>query len=94
MIYVFLNYKFEFPRKQIPQYTTLSLDNILHILTRGRIWQIWAASKIWLVPLKIVLNVSRFKPALNWNRFLADMGHDSNSLNSDSSKLRYFYIIY
>jgi len=27
-----------------------------------------------LVPLKIVLNVSRFKPALNLNRVLADFG--------------------
>ena len=26
-----------------------------------------------MVPLKIVFNVSRFKPAFNWNRFLADL---------------------
>ena len=26
-------------------------------------------AQIWLVPLKIVFNVSRFKPVLNWNRF-------------------------
>ena len=39
---------------------------------------------IWLVPLKIVSNVSRFKPALNLNRVLADLSRGSNSLNSAS----------
>jgi len=39
---------------------------------------------MWLVPLKIVSNVSRFKPALNLNRGLADLNHGSNSLNSIS----------
>ena len=33
---------------------------------------------IWLVPLKIVLNVSRLKPALNLNRILADLNSGSN----------------
>jgi len=37
-----------------------------------------------LVPLKIVSNVSRFKPALNLNRVLADLNCGSNSLNSIS----------
>jgi len=37
-----------------------------------------------LVPLKIVSNVSRLKPALNLNRVLADLNHGSNSLNSIS----------
>ena len=41
----------------------------------------------WLVPLKIVSNVSRFKPALNLNRVLADLNRGSNSLNSISGKL-------
>jgi len=36
------------------------------------------------LPLKIVLNVSRFKPALNLNRVLADLNRGSNSLNSIS----------
>ena len=36
------------------------------------------------VPRKIVFNVSRFKPALNLNRILADLKRGSNSLNSDS----------
>ena len=40
-----------------------------------------------VVPLKIVLNVSCFKPVLNRNRFLADLRRGSNSLNSDSGKL-------
>jgi len=40
-----------------------------------------------LVPLKIVSNVSRFKPALNLNRVLADLNRGSNSLNSISGKL-------
>ena len=34
--------------------------------------------------LKIVSNVSRFKPALNLNRGLADLSRDLNSLNSAS----------
>jgi len=37
-----------------------------------------------LVPLKIVSNVSRFKPALKLNRVLADLNRGSNSLNSIS----------
>ena len=37
-----------------------------------------------MVSLKIVLNVSRFKPALNLNRVLADLSRDLNSLNSAS----------
>jgi len=37
-----------------------------------------------LVSLKTVSNVSRFKPALNSNRVLADLSRGSNSLNSDS----------
>ena len=32
--------------------------------------------------LKFVSNVSRFKPALNLNRVLADLNRSSNSLNS------------
>ena len=39
-----------------------------------------------MVPLKIVSNVSRFKPALNLNRVLADLNRGSNSLNSRSDK--------
>ena len=46
--------------------------------------KIWDAAQIWLVPLKIVFNVSRFKPALNWSRFLADLRRDINSLNLNS----------
>ena len=37
-----------------------------------------------MVPLKIVSNVSRFKPALILNRVLADLNRGSNSLNSIS----------
>jgi len=37
-----------------------------------------------LVPLKIASNVSRFKPALNLNRVLADLNRGSNSLNLNS----------
>ena len=60
------------------------------LLSRSRIERIWAAAwildtaQIWLVPLKIVFNVLRFKPVLNWNRFLADLRRGSKSLNSDS----------
>ena len=39
-----------------------------------------------MVPLKIVSNVSRFKPALNLNRVLADLNRGSNSLNSMSER--------
>ena len=49
-----------------------------------------AAAQIFLVLLKIVLNFSRFKPALNWNRFLTDLSRGSNSLNSDTVKLSFF----
>ena len=35
-----------------------------------------------MVPLKIVSNVSRFKPTLNLNQVLADLNRGSNSLNS------------
>ena len=45
-------------------------------------------SNMQLVPLKIVLNVSKFKPALNWNRFLSDLRRGSNLLNSDSGYLK------
>ena len=38
--------------------------------------------------LKIVFNISRFKPALNWNRFLADLRRALNSLNSDPDSLK------
>ena len=53
---------------------------------RGQILRIWAAAYIWLVPLEIVFNVSRFKPALNWNRFLVDLRlrRGLNLLNWDS----------
>ena len=39
-----------------------------------------------MVPLKIVSNVSRLKPALNLNRVLADLNRGSNSLNSISGR--------
>ena len=35
--------------------------------------------------LKLYQIVSRFKPALNLNRVLADLNHGSNSLNSISA---------
>ena len=38
----------------------------------------------WLVLLKIVINFSKFKPALNSNRFLENLSRGSNSLNSDT----------
>ena len=38
----------------------------------------------WLVPLKIVSNVSRFKLAHNLNRVLTDLNRGLNSLNSIS----------
>ena len=51
--------------------------------------------QVWFVPLKIVLNVSRFKLLLNLNQFLADLRRGSNSVISDlvftlhSSSCRY-----
>ena len=41
--------------------------------------------------LKIVSNVSRFKPALHLNRVLADLNRGSNSLNSISDILNFKY---
>ena len=39
---------------------------------------------LWLDPLKIVFKFLRFNSALNYNRFLADFSHGSNSLNSNT----------
>ena len=47
-----------------------------------------------LVPLKIVSNVSRFKPSLNLKRIwrnLADLSRSSNSLNSASEEKKYLH---
>ena len=44
-----------------------------------------------MVPLKIVSNVSRFKPALNLTRVLADLNRGSNSLNSISGHTPHGY---
>ena len=44
---------------------------------------------MWLVPLKIISNVSRFKPALNLNRILADLNRGSNSLDSISENINF-----
>ena len=57
----------------------------------GRIYRLWAAAQIWLVPLRIVFNVSRFKPALNWKRFFGDLRRCPNSLNSDYELLISLY---
>ena len=53
----------------------------------GRIKRIWDAAQIWLIPLKTVFNVPKFKPALNWNLFWADLRRGSNSLNLDTENL-------
>ena len=42
------------------------------------------AAKTWLVSIEIEFNVSRFEPALNWNRFLSVQWRGLNSLNSAS----------
>ena len=39
---------------------------------------------------KLYSNVSRFRPALNWNRVLTDFRRGSNLLNSESEHLRLF----
>jgi len=44
-----------------------------------------------LVPLKIVSNVLKFKPAFNLNRVLADLSRGSNSLNSASDDVNLCY---
>ena len=51
-------------------------------------YKIWDATQIGLVPLKVVFNVWRFKSALNWNRFFADLRRGLNLLNSDSDLLK------
>jgi len=33
--------------------------------------QTWAVVQTWLLQLKILISVSKFEPALNWNRFFA-----------------------
>ena len=68
--------------------------NFYFCFIRGRIWRIWAVTQIcdavqtWLVSLGVVFSVSRFEPALNWNRFLADQRSGLNSLNSASVCLK------
>ena len=93
MIYLFITQS-----SVVPLFSCFTATNKFKVIyytviirkTRGRIWRIWATAEIlnvaqtWLVPLKIVFNVLRSKPALNWNQFLADLRHSSNSLNSDS----------
>ena len=44
-------------------------------------------AQILLFPLEFVLNVLRFKPALNLNRILRDLRRGLNSLNSDTDYL-------
>ena len=40
----------------------------------------------WFYLKSYIYTVSRFMPALNWNRFLADLRRGSNSLNSDTGR--------
>ena len=47
-----------------------------------------------MVPLKLVFNFSRFRPAPNLNRFLADLSRGSNSLNSDTGQPRDHNIVF
>ena len=63
--------------------------------SRTKIKQPEAEFKEFERRLKLVFNVSRFKPALNWNRFLTDLRRGSNSLNSDTdynfqAKIRFY----
>ena len=47
-------------------------------------YQRFTSSEAELKEFEPRFKVSRFKPALNWNRFLADFSFGSNSLNSGS----------
>ena len=44
--------------------------------------------------LKIVSNLSKFKPALDWNRFLGELRRGLNSLNSDTVLFFFYFTIY
>ena len=46
-----------------------------------------------MVPLKIVSNVSRFKPVLHLNRVLADLNRGLNSLNSISGQISFYLCV-
>ena len=59
-----------------------NLKNLIRGLNLSRGSNLGRGSNM-VVPLKIVFNFSRFKPLLNWNRFLTDLSRGSNSLNSD-----------
>ena len=53
--------------------------------------RLMAEFKELLVLLEILFNVSRFRPALKWNRFSADLRRGSNSLNSDSNQIKSWF---
>ena len=53
--------------------------------------RLMAEFKELLVLLEIVFNVSRFRPALKWNRLSADLRRGSNSLNSDSNQIKSWF---
>ena len=46
-----------------------------------------------VVHIEIVFSVSRFEPALNWNRFLAVQRRGLNSLNSASVVPKLFFSV-
>ena len=56
--------------------------------------RLMAEFKELLVLLEIVFNVSRFRPALKWNRLSADLRRGSNSLNSDSNQIKSWFMEY
>ena len=58
-------------------------------IVRARLEAGFKELKLGLVPLKILFNFSRFKPALNWNWFLRDLRRDLNSLNSDKALVKH-----
>ena len=55
--------------------------------------RIWAtawisdAAQIWLIPLNTVFNVSRFYPALNWNRLLKFIKFEHMNSNTKNLSL-------
>ena len=77
-------------RNQFIDFWEIGSLSKFRFINLGKTVNIWieAAAQIWLVLLKIVLNFSRFKPAFNWNRVLADLSRGLNSLNSDTELIK------
>ena len=88
--YIFHNNEFLLPLMKsrlfpnFKQFWILEILSIIILNLNRTEAELKDAALIWLVSLKIVFNVSIFKPAFNLTRFLTDLRRGSDSLNADS----------